>query len=668
MTPERWQHVEEIFQAALDRPPQERAAFFAEACPHDDELKREASSLIEAYEQAGDFIEDSALEHDAGVLLGHQLTISAGRQIDRYTVIDRIGRGGMAEVYLAHDERLDRNVALKILPNYFVADELQLRRFQVEARAASALNHTNIITIFDVGQSDGIRFIATEYIEGRDLRELLAGPELKLNEVIDLMAQMLGGLVAAHAAGIVHRDIKPENIMVRNDGVVKILDFGVAKLLERNASLEPVPAHGKRAETEVGVIVGTIGYMSPEQLHCLPVDHRTDIWSAGVVLYELLTRQSPFAGVSRADTIAAILEREPPALSCELGARPQVMLALRRVAERALQKDRDQRYQDAAEMLADLRRIETAELTGVSVPADLVSLNPPRASQRLLSTRRLVPVAIATILAVAAVFMYRQLAVKTASADDVPPVVTRSYKQMSTGERLAFINQQQQRVSAMMGDRPAKIDDASLHRIKAYVDHYAERINGVPPGSTAETLNAAFQRAAPQVPKVARPFAERRIPIVVGIYLPMIESAYQPCVENSIGAKGLFQFMPQTAEHYGVSRGEMCDVDKMSLAAARYIADRMAEMGDDSQSMTLVLLSFNRGDPAVRDALRRMREVDNTARRDFWTLFANREKLAGSFREEAGYVHAFFAAAIIGENPITFDLPTPPLTSLAGKP
>ncbi len=665
MTPERWQHVEEIFQAALDRPPQERAAFFAETCPHDDELKREATSLIEAYEQAGDFIEDSALEHDAGVLLGHQSTISGGRQIDRYTVIEPIGRGGMAEVYLAHDERLDRNVALKILPNYFVTDEGQLRRFQVEARAVSALNQINIITIFDVGQSEGIRFIATEYIEGHDLRELIAGPDLKCNEVVGLVMQMLSGLSAAHAAGIVHRDIKPENVMVRNDGVVKILDFGVAKLLERNSSHE---APGQRAETEVGVIVGTIGYMSPEQLHCLPVDRRTDIWSAGVVLYELLTRQSPFAGMSRADTIAAILEREPKPLGGSAGpSRP--LIELQRIVTRALQKDRDQRYQSADEMVADLKALTASGVNEMPVPSALISTpdNAVAVRPSALKRFRLLALALVVIMVVVAgAFIYRRVTTRTINKN-VSAAPAKPYLHMSTDEQLAFIDQQQQRISAMMGDRPAKIDQESLRIIKAYVDRYAARVNTVPPGFSGEPLSAAFARAVPEVSRVARPFAERRIPIVVGIYLPMIESAYQPCVENSIGAKGLFQFMPSTAATYGVSRAEMCDVDKMSSAAARYIADRMAEMGDDSQSMTLVLLSFNRGDPAVRDALRRMREADNTARRDFWTLFANREKLGDPFRSEAGYVHNFFAAAIVGENPASFDLKTPPLTSLANK-
>ena len=180
-----------------------------------------------------------------------------------------------------------------------------------------------------------------------------------------------------------------------------------------------------------------------------------------------------------------------------------------------------------------------------------------------------------------------------------------------------------------------------------------------------EGLSVRYQRAKPYIPVIARAFEARRIPVVVGIYLAMFESAYQPCPENEWGAKGMFQFLPQTAEHYGVARAEMCDVNKMAPAAAHYIADRMAELGDDAQSMTLVLLSYNRGPEAVRDALRQLRETDQNYERNFWTLFANRDKLDESFRKEsANYVPGFFAVAIIGENPETFELGTPPLSSL----
>jgi membrane-bound lytic murein transglycosylase D len=191
-----------------------------------------------------------------------------------------------------------------------------------------------------------------------------------------------------------------------------------------------------------------------------------------------------------------------------------------------------------------------------------------------------------------------------------------------------------------------------------------DRYVAPPPG--ADSLAVICQRAPPYIPIIAKEFTARRIPIIVGIYLPMIESAYKPCQENDAGAKGLFQFMPATAAHYGVARADMCDVNKMAPAAAHYIADRMAELGDDSQSMTLVLLSYNRGANSVVDNLRMLRDTDANYERNFWTLFANRDKLDQTFRDESAYyVPAFFAAAIIGENPEAFGLKMQPLSSLA---
>jgi membrane-bound lytic murein transglycosylase D len=231
---------------------------------------------------------------------------------------------------------------------------------------------------------------------------------------------------------------------------------------------------------------------------------------------------------------------------------------------------------------------------------------------------------------------------------------------MNEAQQLRFVSEQEQQVAAMMGERPVKLNDEALRAIKVVVDRYM-----VPPNTVTPSLNEVYQRAPPYIPVIAKEFKSRRIPVVVGIYLPMIESAYQPCFENEAGAKGLFQFVPTTAERYGVARKDMCDVNKMTAAAAHYIADRMAELGDDSESMTLVLLSYNRGAEAVLDELRLLRETDVNYERNFWTLFANRNKLDQTFRQESAYyVPAFFAAAIIGENPQAFGLSTPPLSSL----
>src|SRR5947199_2644057 len=252
MTPERWQQVEEVLQAALDRPPHERASFLNEACSTDEELRQEANSLIDAYDEAGDFIEEPDIAHDAHVLISKHQQNNIGREIGPYQIIERLGAGGMGEVYLAQDRRLDRQVALKILPAYFVSDEVRLRRFQREARAASALNHPNILTIHEVGEVDQVHFITTEFIDGQTLRELIAQENLSLVEVLEIAIQVAEALTAAHAAGIVHRDIKPENIMRRRGGLVKLLDFGIAKLLEQPSSDLSETVTIAKTQTETG--------------------------------------------------------------------------------------------------------------------------------------------------------------------------------------------------------------------------------------------------------------------------------------------------------------------------------------------------------------------------------------------------------------------------------
>jgi serine/threonine-protein kinase len=272
-----------------------------------------------------------------------------GQSFGPYQIDARGGFGGMGEVYLAQDSRLQRKVALKMLPAYFTIDGERVRRFQQEARAVSALNHPNILTIYEIGQIDARHFIATEFIEGDTLRQRMTKTQMKIGEVLDVATQVAGALSAAHQAGIVHRDIKPENIMLRPDGVVKVLDFGIAKLTEQQGN---DPEAETLIQTQQGIVMGTANYMSPEQARGLKVDTRSDIFSLGVVIYETLTGRVPFPGQTMTDVLASILMLEPPSLSQSAAGVPD---ELQRIVRNALQKDKEERYQTAGELRSDLK-------------------------------------------------------------------------------------------------------------------------------------------------------------------------------------------------------------------------------------------------------------------------------------------------------------------------
>jgi serine/threonine protein kinase len=281
----------------------------------------------------------------------------------------------MGEVFLAEDTMLGRKVALKTLPSEFTNNKERLRRFQQEARAASALNHPNIMTIYEIGIEGGSNFIASEHIDGETLRVRLKGEPMALDEILDVSQQTASALAAAHDAGIFHRDIKPENIMLRRDGIVKVLDFGLAKLTEESvAAMTGVQADiSTLVQTSPGTVMGTLEYMSPEQARGQETDERTDVWSLGCVIYEMVTGKGVFARKSGADTLAAILVDEPKPLSRHA---PDVPPELQDIVTRALQKKRSARYQTAKDLLADLRalklerefraRLESGRLDGLS--------------------------------------------------------------------------------------------------------------------------------------------------------------------------------------------------------------------------------------------------------------------------------------------------------------
>jgi serine/threonine protein kinase/Tol biopolymer transport system component len=374
MKAEQWQELDRLFQAALERTPEERPAFLEQACSGDERLLREVEELLAAHEQAGSFIERPAMEVEARAMANEQGDSSAaslvGQAISHYRIIAALGSGGMGEVYLAQDTVLGRKVALKLLPSEFTRDAERVRRFQQEARAASALNHPNIITIYEIGRVDDRHFITTEFIDGETLRQRIkrsqtqiavnesrtSGVALGLGEVLNIAVQAADALAAAHEAGIVHRDIKPENIMVRRrDGYAKVLDFGLAKLTEGPAATVDTEAPTKaKVQTIAGMVMGTANYMSPEQARGERVDSRTDLWSLGVVLYEMVAGKAPFVGVTTTDLLAAILFHEPPSLLLYRGDLPE---ELERIVSKTLTKDREKRYQTAEDLLSDLRRL-----------------------------------------------------------------------------------------------------------------------------------------------------------------------------------------------------------------------------------------------------------------------------------------------------------------------
>lgn len=285
-----------------------------------------------------------------------QPALKVGQIVGHYQIIRPLGKGGMGEVYLASDTKLDRNVALKLLPAAFTGDKERLHRFVQEARAASSLNHPNIITIHEIGQSEGAHFIATEFIEGQTLRHRMQLERMKLQDILDVSIQAGSALQAAHAAGIIHRDIKPENIMLRPDGYVKVLDFGLAKLTEKSHRSSATPASSAietlEKHTEPGAVLGTIHYMSPEQARSQALDERTDVFSLGAVIYEMATRRMAFDGGSSADILVSILEREPPPLDQST---PEIPAEFQRIISKALRKDREERYQTIKDLLIDLK-------------------------------------------------------------------------------------------------------------------------------------------------------------------------------------------------------------------------------------------------------------------------------------------------------------------------
>ncbi|MDT4955735.1 MAG: eukaryotic-like serine/threonine-protein kinase [Acidobacteriota bacterium] len=359
MKAKHWQKIQAIFHKARRLPPGERTSYLDSECGNDELIRSEVESLLNSAGGEEDtFLESPAFEVAARLTARDSVASIVGQVLGPYKVLELLGAGGMGQVYLARDKRLDRKVALKLLLDSFTKDAERLRRFQREARSASALNHPNILTVYEIGEIAETHFIATEFIDGVTLRKRMSNAAVTVLEALDLALQMASALEAAHEAGIIHRDIKPENIMLRPDGYLKVLDFGLAKLsenLDEHQKNQSDASTQALIQTASGVVMGTALYMSPEQARGLPVDARTDIWSLGVVLYEMLAGHPPFDGETQSHLIVSILDEEPRPLAPQS---KEIPPELERIVFKALRKPREERYQNIGELIKDLRQIK----------------------------------------------------------------------------------------------------------------------------------------------------------------------------------------------------------------------------------------------------------------------------------------------------------------------
>jgi serine/threonine protein kinase len=657
MEANEWEKISQLLEHALALPVEQRRTYLAEIARAEGEsISDEVKALLQADQDSDGFLRNNALD-----LAAQQLAISADTaepippdaKYGNYRILARLGAGGMGEVYLALDERLGRRVALKFLPQLFMQDEAQLARFEREARAASALNHPNILTVYEIGSAHGRAFIATEYVEGRTLRAEIAERNLAHEEILNIAKQIGEALNAAHAADLIHRDIKPDNIMLRPDGYVKILDFGLAKPVKETAvsatALATAQLQVKQQpwqQTREGVILGTPGYMSPEQARGETLDGRSDLWSLGATLYEMLTGTALFAGVAAERTLGFLAQQALVELKLNGERR-----LFQPILEKALAKELNQRYQSAQEFLADINRARLACERG----------NPNGATGKRWTVAALA----LFIVSLVGLMLWREAASVAPMADSQNSLARREvpngklYWELSETEKMAFIRDAALNIARMLGENPSAHTPEPLTRIKKHVEAYVAKRNSLSTVPGRESIKAVYARASVYAPFIIRAFRARNLPPILGLYIAMNETDYHPCTESAVGAKGLFSFMPVAAQHYGLQlapRDERCDPRKIADAAAQYLEDLTKSFGRDADAMTLVMLAYNCGETCVARALAELK-AKNIQPINFWTILESSAQLSVPMSSESqNYAPRFFAAAILGETPQRFGL------------
>ncbi len=408
MSPDKWKKIDELLDQALDLPPDRHSAFLAEVCGDDEELRRELESLLAAHQKAGSFIETTPAEGMAAILVEQSLHSSpetlVGRTLGHYEIVSVIGAGGMGEVYRARDTKLDRQVAIKVLPQHLSSHPEAISRFEREAKAVAALSHPNILAIHDFGHDGGAIYAVMELLEGETLRARLDHSVLNWREAVKIASAVADGLAAAHARGIIHRDIKPENVFLTSDGLVKILDFGIARVKKTVVSTADTLLSQGLGETKPGTLMGTIGYMSPEQVRGDSAEAPSDIFSLGCMLMETLTGERPFLRPSAAETMAAILRDDPPTLEDQA---QDIPIDLERIARRCLEKSPEERFQSARDLALDLRSMLTSASGAYRPVSGAIPAYRAKAKRKLFRSLSLGVAAIIVALFVAGYFWWR---------------------------------------------------------------------------------------------------------------------------------------------------------------------------------------------------------------------------------------------------------------------